>query len=181
LGSSVKGFDDLVKLLSAFVSISMIFGCGIMSVIFGLPERYIEREMTPEEMVGTWNITSESETDVREFVAKFSDWDAYMPFTSLTLNGDGTCSGEYRANWLDEVASTDISIIHTTSCSWDLLKEENLSGKISPVVRLSFEYSNNSQGGGLALYVYEENDELIIWNFIGDPDDFRTQDFVRVK
>jgi hypothetical protein len=170
-----------MKLLSAFVSIFIFFGCGILSVIFDLPERYIERDVTQEEMVGTWNITSDSEADVREFVAKFSDWDAYMPFTSLTLNDDGTCSGEYKANWLDEVASSDISIIRTTSCSWDLLKEENLSGKLSPVIRLGFEYSNNSKGGGLPLYVYEENDELILWSFIGDPDDFRTQDFVKVK
>jgi hypothetical protein len=181
LGSSEKGFDNPMKLMSAFVSISMIFGCGIMSVIFGLPERYIERDLTPEETVGTWNITSDSEADVREFVAKFSDWDAFMPFTSLTLNGDGTCSGEYKANWLDEVASSDISLIRTTSCSWHLVKEENLSGKISPVIRLDFEYSNNSRGGGLPLYAYEENDELILWSFIGDPDDFRTQDFIKVK
>jgi hypothetical protein len=171
-----------MKLLIVFVSISMIFGCGILSVIFGLPERYIEREITPEEVVGTWNITSDSESDVSDFVAKFPDWNAYMPFTSLTLNGDGTCSGEYRANWLDEVGSGDLSMIRTTSCSWDLVKEENLSAKISPVIRLAFRYTNNPDpGGGLPLYIYEESDELILWNFIGDPDDFRTQDFMKAR
>jgi hypothetical protein len=181
LGSAVEGFDNRMKLLSAFVSITIIFGCGILSAIFDFPERYIERDITPEEMVGTWNITSDSEADVREFATKFSDWHAYMPFTSLTLNGDSTCIGEYRANWLDKVASSDISIIRTTSCSWDLLKEENLSHKVSPVIRLDFEYSINIPGGGLPLYVYEENDRLIVWSFIGDPDDFSTQDFVKVK
>src|SRR6266498_2905065 len=65
VGQFSKGFDNLMKLLSAFVSTSIIFGCGILSVIFGLPERYIERDITPEEMVGTWNITSDSEADVR--------------------------------------------------------------------------------------------------------------------
>jgi hypothetical protein len=71
LGSSVKGFDNRMKLLSAFVSIFIFFGCGILSVIFDLPERYIERDVTQEEMVGTCNITSYSEADVREFVSKF--------------------------------------------------------------------------------------------------------------
>jgi hypothetical protein len=74
LGSLVKGFDNPMKLLPALVSVFIVFGCGILSVIFDLPERYIERDVTPEEMVGTWNIISDSEADVREFVAKFSDW-----------------------------------------------------------------------------------------------------------
>jgi hypothetical protein len=180
LGSLVKGFANLMKLLSAFVSVSIIFGCGIMSAVFGMPERYVERDVTLEEMVGTWNVTSDSEADVKAFVAKFSDWDAYMPFTSITLNGDGSCRAEHKANWLDEVPSSDISMIYTTSCSWDLATEENLSGKWSPVIKLGFEYANN-YGWRQSLYIYEENDELIVWSFIGDPDDFRTQDFVKRK
>ena len=169
-----------MKLLSALVSVSIIFGCGILNVIFGLPERYIQRDVTPEEMVGTWEITSDSEADVKEFVAKFSDWDAYMPFTDITLNGDGTCSADYKANWLDETNLSEQSAIHTTLCSWDLAKEENLSGKWSPVIKLHFRFSND-YGRIQSLYIYEENSELIIWSFIGDPDDFRTQDFVKIE
>lgn len=169
-----------MKSFSAFVSIFIAFGCGILSVIFELPERYIERDVKAEEMVGTWNITSDSEADVKEFAKKFQGWDAYMPFTSITLSADGTCNAQYQANWLDEVVSNDISIIRTTSCSWNVAKEENLSDKISPVVELDFEYANG-YGRIQSLYIYEENNELVIWSFIGDPDDFRTQDFVKIR
>jgi hypothetical protein len=169
-----------MKFLSAFVSVFIVFGCGILSAIFDLPERYIERDVALEEMVGTWKITSDSEADVKAFVTRVSGWGIYMylPFTILTLNDDGTCTAEHEANWLDEAHSSDTSIVRTTSCFWDLAKEENLSDKISPVIKLDFEYSNPG-GRKQSLYIYEENGELIVWSFIGDPDDFRTQDFVK--
>lgn len=169
-----------MKFIAAISLLSIFFGCGIMSVVFGMPERYIERDVSTAEMIGTWNITSDSEADVKEFVKKFPGWVAYMPFTSITLNGDGTCSAAYQANWLNEAESSDTSVVHTTSCSWDLAKEENLSDKISPVIEVDFEFSTN-HGMIQSLYIYEENGELIVWSFIGDPDDFRTQDFVKVK
>ena len=52
----------------AVASLLIVFGCGILSAIFGLPERYIERDVTAEEMVGTWNVTPDSEADVNDFV-----------------------------------------------------------------------------------------------------------------
>jgi hypothetical protein len=168
-----------MKFIAAVASLSIFFGCGILSVIFGLPERYIERDVTPEEMVGTWNITSESETDVKEFIGRFPSWVAYTPWKTITLNSDGSCNVESDLNGLGEVHTND-SLDKIISCSWKVGKEENLSGKQSPVLEWDLEYSNN-QGSLRSLYIYEENGKLILWNFIGDPDEFRVQDFVKVK
>jgi len=164
-----------MKFFLAIVSLLVIFGCGIMSLIFGLPERYIERDVKMNEMVGIWNITPDSEADIKEFVKKFPGWDAYMPLKTITLNDDGTCNIEF-----DEIHSIYTTTNNIISCSWDLGKERNLSDKISPILELDFEYSNN-HGSMRSLYIYEEDNNLIIWGFIGDPDDFRTQDFVKVK
>ena len=61
-----------------------------------------------------------------------------------------------------------------------LAEKENLSNKISPVLELGFDYPD-SNGLMTSLYIYEENSKLILWGFIGDPDDFRPQDFVKVE
>ena len=42
-----------MKSLSIVASLVIVFGCGIINTIFDLPERYIERDVKAEEMVGT--------------------------------------------------------------------------------------------------------------------------------
>jgi hypothetical protein len=169
-----------MKFIAAVASLSIFFACGIMSVIFGMPERYIERDVTPEEMVGVWTVTSDSEADVKEFMERFPGWVAFTPWKTITLNADGTCSVESDLNWMDEEHTSETLPYRIISCSWQLGKQENLNGKQSPILEWDLEYSNN-QGSMRSLYLYEENGKLILWNFIGDPDDFRVQDFVRVK
>ena len=60
-----------MKFISSLASLSIIFGCGILSLMFGLPERYIERDVKEEEMVGTWSITPDSESDVNDFLQRY--------------------------------------------------------------------------------------------------------------
>jgi hypothetical protein len=169
-----------MKFITAVALLSIFFGCGILNVIFGMPKRYIKRDVTPEEMVGIWTITSDSEADVKEFINRFPDWVAYTPWKTITLNDDGTCKVESDLNWMGEDHVSDTSVDKIISCSWELGKEENLNGKQSPVLEWNLEYSSN-HGSMRSLYIYEENGELILWNFIGDPDDFRVQDFVKAK
>lgn len=169
-----------MKFISPIASLYIVLGCGILSAIFGLPERYIERDVKPEEMVGTWSITSDSETDVNDFVREFPDWGASAPWKTFTLNSDGSCKLEFEDDWLGKSYSNDVISNSITSCSWNLAMEENLSGKTSPVLKLEIEYPNNHYMM-YSLYIFEENSELTLWDFIGDPDDFYPQDFVKVK
>lgn len=169
-----------MKFISTVSLLFMLFSCGIFNAIFELPERYVERDVKPEEMVGTWAITSESETDVDNFVTKFPDWGASVPWKTFTLNNDGSCELELEIDWLSKSYSKDIISKSMTSCSWNLAAEENLSNKTSPILKLKLEYPNNLYML-YSLYIFEENSELIVWDFIGDPDDFHPQDFVIVK
>ena len=169
-----------MKFFSIIASLVIVFGCGIMNVIFELPERYIERDVKAEEMVGIWNIAPDSEVDVNNFIEKFPDWDGFAPWKTFTLNSDGSCSVELDTAWLGDSYSNDVAVVKTTSCNWNLAKQENLSNKISPVLELGFDYPD-SNGLMTSLYIYEENSKLILWGFIGDPDDFRPQDFVKVE
>ena len=168
-----------MKFISTLTSLSIIFGCGILSLIFGLPERYIERNVKTEEMVGTWSITPDSESEVNDFLQRYPSWGASAPWEAFTLNGDGTCNLKLKTDWLGDSYS-DLNEDSVISCSWDLATEKNLSDKWTPVLELDLEYSNN-YGALYSLYIYEENGKLIIWDFIGDPDDFHPQDFVIVE
>ena len=178
-----------MKIVLGFATFIVVFGCGIMNLIFDLPERYIERDVKIQEMVGTWNITAQSETDVNKFLKDFPGWGASAPWKTITLNSDGTCMVQLEIKWLrdeNEISTEfprdpipeDVKSNNITSCAWNLAKEKNLSNKISPIVEFDIEYPNR-YGMKYSLYIYEENNKLILWNFIGDADDFLPQDFMK--
>jgi hypothetical protein len=168
-----------MKFFSTVALLSIVLGCGIMSVIFGLPERYVERDVRLEELVGAWKVTPESESDVNSWINQQPDWGIKAPCKTFILNSDGSCKVEIQPDWLGDFYS-DLATNNMVSCSWKLDKEKNLSDKISPVLKLDFEYPNN-YNAMFSLYVFEENSELILWVFIGDADDFLPQDFIKVK
>jgi hypothetical protein len=185
----------MIRLISTSISgIAMLlifFGCGITSLIFGLPERYIQRDLTSDELIGTWTVTPRSEAAVNEFVRQSPSWGMSAPWKTITLNKDSSCTGKFEITWLKDVNamptdfprprySNDFIANNMISCSWNLTKDTNLSGKLSPIVELDFEYPHN-YSMRYSLYIYEENEKLILWDFIGDPDDFRPQDFVKTK
>jgi hypothetical protein len=53
-----------------------------------------------------------------------------------------------------------------------------VNGKDTSMINLYFEYPKN-YGMLNYLYIHEENNSLILWYFIGDPDDFRPQEFMK--
>lgn len=176
-----------MKIFIGLATLVIVYGCGILSFVFDQPERYIAREVITGEMLGTWSITPDSEAEVTQFVQKYPDWGVPAPWKSITLNEDGSCDVKLEIGWLGAASvspteSYSKSVISNdiTSCSWGLAKDENTSGKTSSVVKLALEYLGN-YSALYSLYIVEENGGLILWNFIGDPDDFRMQDFVITK
>jgi len=174
-----------MKFILGIVTLGIIFGCGIMSVIFGLPNHYIERAVKADELVGTWNITAESEDSVNEFVKKLPDWSINPPWKTITLNSDGTCLVKLETGWLGDYAyPNDVITNNITSCSWELGTERSLAdteanGKDVPAVKFILDYPNNFSMD-LSLSIYEENEELILWDLIGDPDDFNLQEYKKI-
>jgi hypothetical protein len=139
----------------------VMFGCGIMSLIFGFPDRYIKRDVQVSELVGTWNITAESKS-------RMQDAEPYtglaIPYEYIKLNHDGTCKVDLENTRL--------------SCSWELTKVPGLESKQVPGITLDFhEGDDYVPDTDYYLYLFEENDELILWTVIDDPDDFNLQEF----
>jgi len=166
-----------MKIIWFMASLVTILACGIVSAGFDFPERYAQREITQDEMPGIWRVTPESEAKVDDFTNKYPAWGASAPWRQLTLYTDGSCQIEFESAWLGDTQSELNSRI-MESCSWSLAQEENPSHKISSALKLRLDFANNVTTF-FSLYIYEENDQLILWDFIGDPDDFNPQDFVR--
>ena len=108
-----------MKIILGFATFLFVYGCGIMSLFFELPERCIQRDVKPEEMVGTWNVTAESEADVNDFLKTFSDWGASIPWKTMRVNADGTCNVQIETGWLgnEYTLLSDVLTNNMVSCA----------------------------------------------------------------
>ena len=174
---------------------------GISSVNADLPQRFINRDLRAEEFVGAWHITPNSELQVNKYVEEQppSSYGADTPFASFTLNSNGTCQIVLKIEWLPGYQTQTIAhetpssykpafLIHYDelvntylSCTWKISKESDYNNdKEVPIIDLEYEYSGD-QYTLTKFYIFEENGKLILWNFIGDPDQFSLQDFSKIK
>lgn len=171
----------------------VVSGCSTAKdLIFGAPQRYIDRDVKAKEMIGTWEITSESETNVDKFINESKWWisDPPTPWKAITLNGDKTCNIKFETKWLPNeddyptsvprpLISNNILVNDMVSCTWKISTKMRVS-KAVPAIHFDFEYPNNTYSMD-SLYIYEEDGKLILWDFIGNPDYFIFQDFVKTK
>jgi hypothetical protein len=181
-----------MKSLVASGSIFIFFGCGILSLIFGLPDRYIKRDVKIQEIAGEWRITKESENKLIEFRDAFPHWPAIAPWKAIQLNADGTCKVKLEMQWLPNFENSPPGVPHEDipndvlknnilACSWKITEIDGFSdsgNKAVPAIDISINYPDSGTYN-YSLYIYEEKDILILWNFIGDPDDFVPQDFTK--
>jgi hypothetical protein len=174
-----------MKSILGIGSVFIFLGCGIMTVIFGLPERYIERDVQLQELVGKWQITPDSEKDLIEFQEKFPDLnDLAVPWKTIQLNEDGTCQLTLENKWTSKPSNSSSGTSQDIpdkdiACSWKTAKVSAITNENVPGIEISTDPSGRY---GHPLYIYEDEDKtLILWNFIGDPDDFTPQDFIKVQ
>lgn len=156
----------------------VIFGCGILEMIFGFPQMYIQRDVQAKELVGKWNITSYGETNVEEWIKTSPDWGIEAPWKSMTLNSDGTCEVQFESAWLLRKTPLPIDAIvpDMLPCSWELSKIRNIDNdKVTGVILGDL----NNDLDPYEFYVFEENGELILWNLVGYVDHLRTQQFTK--
>ncbi|MBK9926162.1 MAG: hypothetical protein IPP66_12825 [Anaerolineales bacterium] len=177
-----------------FGFIFIFLGCGILSLLFDVPNRYITREVQTQELAGEWRIKQESEERLQKFRDTFPDWPDLAPWKTIRLNNDGTCQVKLEIQWLPNYKDSPPEISHSEipndvltnnilACSWEISTTNGITSegnKDVPSVKISIEYPNN-YSRTYNLYIYEENEDLILWNFIGDPDDFVPQDFVKTQ
>ena len=179
-----------MKLISLFLFSFLLFTCGIGDALGGIdiPQRYIERQVNQTELVGTWNITTDSENNIQAYYLSSNPPHHPNPWKSITLNNDGTCHVDFEPSW--NTQSNDLSKPDTlASCTWKLDSitgyDKDLSPKDVPAVSISFEYfvasTNSYEVYDFDSYIAEENQQLVLWNFVGDIADssvgFIFQDF----
>jgi len=184
-----------VKSLFRISSVFILFGCGIVNLFSEFPQRYIKRNVQTQEVVGKWNITSESEAKLNEFRRSFTYWPVFAPWKTIQLNNDGTCQVKLEIQWLPnyskapteiprEVIPNDVLSNNIIACSWKITNINGFSKEGNntevPGIEISIDYPNN-YSSTFSLYIYEENNNLILWNFIGDADDFVPQDFMKLQ
>lgn len=162
-----------MKTISSILITGMFLGCGIVSLFFPPPDRYIYRDVKPEELTGTWQITAESQSIVDEFIIRYPDFPIAAPYETITLNADGFC----LVHWLKKL---DFAMrTGLLGCKWEIKKSSYTTGKDISLVEFAFEYFGNYTAYR-SLNIFEENGELILWKYVGDPDDAVPQEFKKV-
>ncbi len=170
-----------MRIISSVLISLVIFGCGIMSVIFGSPQPYIHRDVKTSELLGTWTVTAESAAKQDAGIERFPGWRAMVPWRSMTLTGDHSCQVNLEPKWLGEheisgLATAEASHAALASCKWELTTLSSVEDK--NVTGLRVDAGTLGQAPiGADFYIDEDNGGLVLWNFIGDPDDFVTLDY----
>ncbi len=169
-----------MKFLAGVLASLVIFGCGVLSMVFGMPQPYITRAVDKSELSGIWTLPADTEASMDAFVRRSPHWPAVAPWRSMTLSADNSCRVELALEWLSRMGYAGVSpqvappgVI--SSCAWHLGEFASVDGK--PVPAVSIAVKSGEYNGGGYLYINEENGGLTLWTFIGDPDDFRTLDF----
>jgi hypothetical protein len=147
-----------VKIASAFVAVILLAtaGCQLSE------DRFLEREVASEELVGTWVLRPESVQDLDSIGVQIGD-DRSSHW--LELASDGGC--ELRTFLPADVELTGAPPAVTSSrCRWELTQggaHQQLSIELLDAPGKTIRYSFTETNGG----------ELVIWQYIGDPDAWR--------
>lgn len=181
-----------MKFIPSFLLLFLVLGCGIIEFLFPIenfPQRYIEREVDNIELVGTWNITPDSEPRIAAYFDEIKDSGLYWgpvkaPWKTMTLNQDGTCQIDFEASWdIENKVLTESDGL--SSCTWEIKKisgyDKEFSSKHVPGLVMRFEHFNEQEDlyhiYDSESYIVEENNKLVLWYFIGDPTHLQYQNF----
>lgn len=154
-----------------------------------IPKRQLNRQVENAEVIGTWKLTPTSEAQLNAMTKQEASWGIDSPWQSITLLNNSACQVELETSWLP--AHSDILKQTGTlaSCVWEL---ENVSGvyenngvRNTAGVVLKFEHYNQP-ADIYELYVselrfFEQDDKLILWEYIGYPNNAKYQDYEKVN
>jgi hypothetical protein len=170
-----------MKYITGVTILAVMMGCGILNVIFDVPENYVHRDVQNNELVGTWKITPQSETDLKQFLHDFSGWGSNAPWETIKLNNDGTCEVKLIPDWLSKEGGWDytenVLINNMLSCTWQ--QSSSLwypEDHVAKGIQFNLKYADYSINY-FYLYVNEAEGEMVLWTFYGDADDFNSQEY----
>jgi hypothetical protein len=147
-----------VKIASVLVAVTFLATAGCQRS----EDRFLEREVAPEELVGTWVLRPESVQDLESIGVQIGDG---MSSHWLELASDGGCR-------IQTFLPADIELtgppptVTSSRCRWELTPSgarQQLWLKLLNSPRKHAHYHFTETNGG----------ELVIWQYIGDPDAWR--------
>jgi hypothetical protein len=177
------------------LSFITIFACGIADMFLEYPQRYIQREVQANEIVGTWKLTQDSESRINSYTPEYSGW-RIKPYKTIYIYSDGTCEYEVNNEWvtddLQPFLTEDWETLYSgkrIECTWRL---ENLSGRtesgasknVPGIFLMSEVYKKETDSYNvnyIELYIAEEDNEIILWDFIEHSYDALYQDYKKEK
>ncbi len=174
----------------AFSLLSIVLSCGFCEFVFtNIPQRYIEREVEDVELVGLWTLTQDSEARIIAYIDHDESRSIGTPWKTISVNPDGTCQVKPEMLWITKRESILNNSDIFASCTWKskevLGSSEDGTSKKVPGVFLRFERFNNQtemyEVYYTDLFISEENNELILWSYIGNPANVKYQDFKKTK
>lgn len=147
-----------VKLTAALIAATLLVVAGCQRS----EDRYLEREVASEELVGTWVLRLESVQDLESIGIQIGDGRASH---RLELAPDGRC--QLRTFLPADVELTGPPPAVTSSrCRWELTQggaQQQLWLELVALPSQHVHYHFTETSGG----------ELVIWQYIGDPDAWR--------
>lgn len=131
-----------------------------ISPVDGITTKNLTEKPTLKEIVGSWEVDG--------FSYKLNEDKGYeRKNIILHLNENETFEIINLPNYIYNINSTKEKFINTNG-TWDIVKDYN---NRNWCLKLNFNKSLWFENGMSTLYdLYLQNNKLIIWNFIGDPD-----------
>ena len=130
------------------------------SPVNGITTKYLTEKPTQSQMIGIW--------EADKFSYELNEQKEYeKEKIELNLKENGTFEITNLPNYINVFDQTKERFVHTNG-TWEI-------GKVFKgekwVLNMRFEKSNLYENGMLTSYdLYLQNEGIIIWNFIGDPD-----------
>lgn len=131
-----------------------------VSPVNGITIKNLTEKPTPTEMIGIW--------EVDKFSYELNDKKGYeRKKIELNLKENGTFEISNLPNYINVFDQTQEKFVNTSG-TWKIGKD--YKGE-KWVLNISFDKSNLYENGMSTSYdLYVQGDEIIIWDFIGDPD-----------
>ena len=131
-----------------------------VSPVNGITTKNLTEKPTHSEMIGIW--------EVDKFSYELNERKGYeKKKIEMNLKENGTFEITNLPNYINVFDQTKERFVNTNG-TWEIGKD--FKGE-KWVLSLNFDRSNLYEKGMMTYYdLYLQNDKIIIWNFIGDPD-----------
>lgn len=151
-----------MKRIICLLILATLISCRYFNVspVNGITTKNLTEKPTQAEMIGTW--------EVDKFSYELNEEKGYeKKKIKLNLKDNGTFSITNLPNYVNVFDQTEQKFVNTSG-TWKIGKD--FKGE-KWVLNIRFDKSNLYEDGMSTYYdLYLQDDGIIIWNFIGDPD-----------